>query len=378
MHVLLSGASGLVGQYLLRDLLLEGQPVAVVIRSQGKKSAEQRLEQILDYWERDTNKSLPRPKCLEGDIGQEDLGLSKEDRAWVADHCRSIIHNAASLTFFGKDRDQEPWLSNYTGTAHVLDFCRRARVREMHYMSTAYVCGRRTGVIRENEFECGQEFRNDYEECKFEAEKLVRAANFFDQLTVYRPAVIVGDSHTGYTATYHGLYSYLQFVWLMVRMLPHDDDDRIYYPCRLTLTGEERRNLIPVDWVSAVTSHIFLNPSLHGQTYHLTPLEQVTARESHDAMMRYFNFYGPTFVGPGELDPASMNDYEKMFYEYVSRYMEYWSVEPVFDCSHTLAAAPDLPCPTIDAACWQRLIDYAVQDRFGKRRDKRPELAGVS
>ena len=35
-YLLLTGATGLVGQYLLRDLLLEGMPVAVLIRSQGQ------------------------------------------------------------------------------------------------------------------------------------------------------------------------------------------------------------------------------------------------------------------------------------------------------------------------------------------------------
>ena len=47
MHILLTGATGLVGQYLWRDLLLEGQDVAVVIRSQGRKTAQERLASVL-------------------------------------------------------------------------------------------------------------------------------------------------------------------------------------------------------------------------------------------------------------------------------------------------------------------------------------------
>ena len=42
----------------------------------------------------------------------------------------------------------------------------------------------------------------------------------------------------------------------------------------LELTGdEERKNYVPVDWVSAVMSHIYTHPEHHGQTYHLTPRE---------------------------------------------------------------------------------------------------------
>lgn len=366
--LLLTGATGLVGQYLLRDLLLAGQPVAVLVRGKGKKSADRRIEDILGHWERELGRSLPAPVVLAGDVSSDDLGLSPADRAWIKGHCRGVLHNAASLTFIGKSRDDEPWKSNFTGTANVLEFCRATGLRELHYMSTAYVCGKRTGTIYESELAVGQQFRNDYEECKLEAERLVRQADWLDRLTVYRPAVITGDSRTGYTATYHGVYSYIQFIWLVVQLLTRDPDGRLYYPLRLTITGGERRNLVPVDWVAGVTSHIVRHPQLHGRTYHLTPLRPATAGELHEAFAEYFRFYGTSFAGPTPLRAEEMNEYEKMFYSYVARYEEYLTTEPEFDSRNTQAAAPHLPCPHLDAACLHRLIDFAVHDRFGKRR----------
>ena len=80
----------------------------------------------------------------------------------------------------------------------------------MHYISTAYVCGHREDLVKEDEFDVGQEFRNDYENSKFQAEKLVRDFPEFDSLTVFRPVVITGDSITGYTSTYHGTYLYMK------------------------------------------------------------------------------------------------------------------------------------------------------------------------
>ena len=372
MHVLLTGATGLVGQYLMRDLLLEGQSVAVLIRRQGKQTAAQRLERILGYWDRELGRPLPRPVLLEGDMSNEGLALSAVDRAWVVRHCRSVLHNAASLTFVGKDRNEEPWLSNFTGTANILEFCRVSGLREFHYMSTAYVCGKRQ-LVREDELDVGQAFRNDYEHCKFEAEKLVRAATCLASLTVYRPAVITGDSRTGYTATYHGFYSYIQFIWLMIRLMTPDADGRVHYPMRFNLSGDEQRNLVPVDWVSAASTQIFLNPAHHGRTYHLAPVKPVTVSELHDYLAQCFKFYGPVFIGAHTLNPDEMNDYEKMFYSYVARYEEYWSREPVFDSTNTQAVVPHLPCPAIDAQAMRRLIDFAVHDRFGKRRESRKE-----
>jgi nucleoside-diphosphate-sugar epimerase len=367
-YLLLTGATGLVGQYLLRDLLLEGTAVAVLIRSQEHERAADRLEQVMSHWETGLYRKLPRPVCLEGDITRTDLGLSPEAQRWVGKHCASVLHNAASLTFSGKDTSRDPWLSNLTGTANILAFCRQSGVHQLHYMSTAYVCGQRPGTIFETELEHTEGFRNDYENSKFEAESLVRSAPFLESLTVYRPATIVGDSQTGYTTTYHGLYSYFQFAWMLRQYANLQEDGRWNIPLRLNVTGDESRNLIPVDWVSAVTTYLVLNSQCHGQTYHLTPLEPVTARAIEEAMCSHFGYYGPTFVGPDGLAAGNVNEVERKFYEYVDRYTPYWSREPVFDCSNTRTAAPHLPCPRIDTPCLHRLMEFAIQDRWGKRR----------
>jgi nucleoside-diphosphate-sugar epimerase len=370
-HLLLTGAVGLLGRYLLRDLLLAGQPLAVLIRSQGDSPAAARLERVLRHWEAELRHPLARPVCLEGDLTLPDLGLSGEARRWIAGHCAGVLHNAASLTFVGSDRQADPWFTNVGGTSHVLDLCRHEGVRALHYVSTAYVCGQCPGPVFEGDLDHGHEFRNDYERSKFEAEKLVRGASFLERLTVYRPATIVGDSRTGYTSTYHGLYSYLQFVWTLRQYADLEPDGRWHAPIRLNVTGDEPRNLIPVDWVSAVMTRILTQPALHGRTYHLAPPRPVTARELEAAMADVFQFHGPTFVGPEALRHAELNDLEKGFYEYVSRYAPYWAREPVFDCTNTTAAATDLPCPQLDRPLLRRLTEFAIQDQWGKRDAKR-------
>jgi thioester reductase-like protein len=367
-HLLLTGATGLLGQYLLRDLLFRGTPVAVLTRPGRSGSAAQRIEQVVAYWEEQFARRLPRPFCLEGDITVPGLGLSDTAHRWIVGHCSRMLHNAASLTFTGQDRQRDPWLSNVCGTAHVLDLCRATGIQEIHYVSTAYVCGQRGGTVSEEELDRGQDFRNDYESSKCEAEKRVRAASFLGSVTVYRPAVIVGDSATGYTSTYHGLYSYLYFAWLLRQYGSPEEDGRLHLPVRLTLTGEERRNLVCVDWVSAVISHVVHMPEHHGRTYHLTPLQPVTARQIEDVMSGEFKYYGPTFGGPDALAGGELNDLEKAFYDYVARYQPYWFAEPTFDCSNTRVAAPHLPCPTTDGPLLRRLIGYAIRDRWGKGR----------
>jgi len=370
-HLLLTGATGLLGQYLLRDFLLQEMPIAVVVRSSEGQSARERVEKLLTQWEGESGFAMSRPVCLEGDITVAGLGLSAYDRDWVARHCGPVLHNAASLRLFGKDKGQDPWLSNLTGTANVLAFCRETGLRNLHYMSTAFVCGKRSGLVLESELDCGQVFHNDYEHCKCEAEKLVRAAEFLDRLTVYRPGIIVGDSRTGYTSTYHGLYLYLRWVWLYSQALPRAADGRYHAPVRMHLHGGESCHIVPVDWVASATAYLVGRPEFNGRTYHLTQQQPLTARELEEALGEYFHYYGPTFVGPGITVREEWNELEESFYAMVAPYQHYWNPNLDFDARNLQSAAPHLPCPRIDRSLLHRLVEFAVQDDWGRRQKKR-------
>lgn len=378
-YCLLTGATGLVGHYLLRDLLLRGDSIAVLVRGRDGQSPASRIEQILCAWERKLEQKLPRRvHCIEGDITLPDLGLRESDLHWIAGHCSRVLHNAASLTFVGKDRGTDPWLSNLTGTERVLDLCRTTGIRELHYVSTAYVCGRREGLIREEELDCGQAFRNDYEACKFAAEKCVRQADFLDRATVYRPAIIAGDSETGYTTSYNGVYTYLQYPAIVIPYLEVDKAGHPVAPVRFNLTGDEIRNIVPVDWVSAAIAQLVHSPPAHGRTYHLAPVVPTTARGIERAMRTFYNYRGPEFAGPDALAAGDLNYLEQGFYEHVGTYAPYWSQEPRFDRRNVEAELANLPCPPIDDAYLLRLLDFATKDKWGRRVRKRKASANAS
>ena len=298
-YVLLTGATGLVGRYLMRDLFLRGCHLAVIVRPTKRMNVQQRIESILQGWENELGRRLPRPIILEGDVCEENLGLGTEEINWIRDHCARVIHSAAALQFNAANVDEEPWRTNLGGTRNVLHLCRMARIAHFHYVSTAYVCGQRNSLVFEHELETGQEFRNDYEQSKFESEKLVRAARHFVTKTIYRPAVIVGDSRSGFTSTYHGLFLYLRLLAILVPQQPRNRDGVIQTPIRLPMNGDEPRNLVPVDWVARVVSNIFCDSAAHGRTYHLTPDRCTSAREIIDYCYEYFNSCGVEFCGRG-------------------------------------------------------------------------------
>ncbi|MFN7291703.1 MAG: SDR family oxidoreductase [Pirellula sp.] len=366
-YLFLTGGTGLVGRYLMHDLLARGQKLAVLVRSSKRETGAERIEAILDYWSERTGRDAPKPVVLEGDILREDLGLNQADLNWVSRNCKTMMHSAASLLFHA-DGSGEPRLSNVVGTQNMLQVCEKAKLRELHYVSTAYVCGLRPGPIMESELNCGQEFRNDYEASKLEAEELVRSCSLFDKLTVYRPAVISGDSETGYTNTYHGIYLYLRLMALLVPRQPVDANGKRQTRLRLPMTGQERRNVIPVDWVSRVMTELYMNRDAHGNTFHLAPEECLTPKLIIDAGYKYFGSTGIEYIGYQDIDPATYNSFEAELLPAMMMYSNYAATDPTFDCTNTKRFAPDCPCPVIDEQMLHRYIQFGEEDRWGKRR----------
>jgi thioester reductase-like protein len=362
--LLLTGGTGLLGRYLLRDFAVAGRPVTVVVRRTRHQSATSRVESLFRTWEKRLGRELPRPSVLEGDLTQPQLGLATDQIEWIRNNCDSVLHNAASLTFISGGREGEPWLTNVGGTRNVLDVCQEAGLEQFHHVSTAYVCGRRQGVVRETELNEGQELSNDYELSKIEAEQLIREADFLRRVTVYRPGIIVGDSESGFTTTFHGFYATLRLVHTIRKSAESDCFKLGATSARLNLNGDERKNLIPVDWVSQAIARIVASPEHHGRTYHLTSDAPVTSQMILRVLDATCDLNGTArLVGAG-VKIENPTELERLFYENMRVYEAYWRNDPVFDSTNTREALPDLPCPRIDEDMLMMLAKSAIDLDF--------------
>jgi thioester reductase-like protein len=371
---LLTGATGLLGSYLLRDCLLAGRRMAVLVRPSKSESARQRVETLLRQWELVLETSLPRPVVLAGDLGKVDLGLDAQTLNWIGGHCTSVVHNAASLVFRGDDSDGEPYLSNVEGTRRILELCRAIGIRQFHHVSTAYVCGLREGRILESDVDVGQTPGNVYEKTKLQAEMLVRGADFLDPPTIYRPSIIVGDSQTGYTTTYHGFYAPLKLAHTMANKVARGATAGDLLVAALGIREGDHKNFVPVDWVSAVICHIHGRPEFHGTTYHVTSPSPPLIREMADVMQEVVEDLSP-LADPDSSWNLDGEWFAKTFRDQLGIYGSYWRDDPQFDVTHTLRAAPHLPCPRLDRATMSRLARFAIDANFGRVRRAKHEPA---
>ena len=373
-HILLTGATGLLGRSLLRDLAAAGRRVAVIVRGSKTAAAADRVDELLDDWREVAGAEVACPVVLEGDLSVAGLGLPPEQRAWIARNVREVIHSAASLSFQLREADGEPYTSNVTGTRHVLALCRETGIRRLHHVSSAYVCGLREGRILETELDVGQTPGNDYERSKIVSEGEATAADCFDVCTVHRPSIIVGDLVHGFTNTFHGFYKPLRIVQPFVEAFVGAELPPGSLLDVLGMTGGECKNLVPVDWVSAAMTRIILDESLHGRTYHLTSgaptsvgtlcrvFEGLVVEMAADLRRQREALAAAGRPKPkGGFDPATLG---RLFVDQMHVYKAYWRDDPTFDATHTRRALPDLPAPVLDEDSIRRLCRFAIGANF--------------
>lgn len=369
--MLLTGATGLLGRYLLRDLTRRGVPLAVLVRPSKRASAAARVEAIMAECESQVGRALPRPRVLAGDISSPNCGLDSDALEWLRSHCQGVIHSAASVMFFTKDN--EPWHTNVNGTQHVLDVCRDAGIDQFHHVSSAYTAGLRTGVVRENELDVGQRFGNDYERSKVAAEKLVQQCDHLSAYTIYRPSIIVGDSETGFSTTFHGFYTPLRLASAAALTASVDEIFAVDFLTLMGLRGDEGKNLVPVDWVSDVITTVIDEHPPTQQTFAVVSDSYVSARRLIELYRRVLKEYFPDprrgsnrlrSAGSAAASPLGPQSVLDMYTEQLAVYRSYWRDDPRFDQSNLQRVLPFKPCPLTDDARLERMCRYALDHQF--------------
>lgn len=357
--VLLTGATGLLGRFLFRDLARLNVPLAVLARDSADESAADRVRSLTAFWEEAFALRLPRPVVIAGELRDPGLRLTVADRAWLGRHCGAVVHAAADVSFHST-ADGEPWRTNADGTRRLVALAAGLGIADFHHVSTAFVCGDGPGPHREEALQRRRTFRNDYEQSKHAAELALRRATGV-RATVYRPSVIVGDSRTGYTSSYHGPYRFLE----VAHRLSRRAGPRRRLPLRLPFDGTEPRNLVPVDWVARAITRIVRRPTRHGRTYHLVGRRPTPAADILAAAEAGLGLDGIELIGRHPPDPTPV---EEAFLSAVSDYRPYLGGDPEFDDRNTRAALPRLPPPHVDLRLLARLIRFAVADRWGRGR----------
>lgn len=355
--VFLTGATGILGGWILRDALDKGHRVIALMRDDSPEAARQRLAHVIHLVHGHGNTG--GIEIVHGDVSLPRLGLSEAAIADLRSRVDMVIHCAASVSFEPKE-DDAIWQANVGGVAQMLDLVRGTDI-PFYHVSTAYVCGDRTGVVMESDLDVGQGFKNTYERSKVESERMIQQA--FAEGTakgaVFRPSIIVGASCSGKIAQFLNFYGFL-------KVMDAARSGRLLKDgfLRVALRPNCTKNLVPVDWAAAALWHIIENDGPAGLVYHLTHpapvlqqnlLEWANARlDGHDVRVK--------FVEEITDDHSTL---ERMAKLCLRHYEPYLTTEPFFDRTNTeRALGGALPFPETDHRFFDRLYDYARENKW--------------
>jgi len=364
---LLTGATGLIGHYVLAELLRRKQRCAVLLRPPLAKSMA-RLAKLLTALDVSTDDQVACERLLplEGDLWDtwpeaRHLGLT------------CVVHGAAS-TRFSLDRDGEPRRTNVEGTARLLEWCSELGVEDLHLVSSAYACGRDRAEVAETLHHSEPTFHNEYERSKWESERLGQewAGSLGRRLTLYRPSVVVGEYRSGCSTKFSGFYLAARATEFLDRA--HAGADALArHNIDLRLRGRptDCQNIVPVDYVASMIATLVRDRKRWGRVYHLAHPDPPTNALIKESFEAYFGIGGGRFVDPEEFSSHNLNEHERHFRD-ISRSIEHYFVDtPRFVRANTAEAEQELgiACPTYDRASIHRLVAYAQSAEWGRSRE---------
>ncbi|MFP4120962.1 MAG: amino acid adenylation domain-containing protein [Coleofasciculus sp.] len=366
-HILLTGATGFLGAFLLHELLQQTQAtIYCLVRCQtledGQKKLQRSLEGYLLWNESLRSRIIP----VVGNLSEPLLGLSEEQFQGMARQIDVIYHNGAWV------HHVYPYsvlkATNVLGTQEVLRLACKTKAKPVHFISASSVFSavgdsgvkiiREQDSLDENNVPAG-----GYSQSKWVAEKLIETARERGlPVCFYRPSRISGHSHTGVFNPHDFLYK-LIIGCIQLGSVPDEDI---------------RENIVPVDYVSRAIVHLSRQKESIGKAFHLVnsqilhssqlidqirslgyPLEQLSYDQWRTKLLNSIQCSVEHPLYPlVPFFPARDAEAETPNSEFLQ-----------FDGQNTLAglAGTSITCPPVDHQLIKTYLAYLLNDKMGNK-----------
>ena len=358
MTYFVTGATGFVGKFLVKNLLKREGTIYVLVR----KASMKKLEAIYPWWGLDAKQKRIVP--IVGDLAKPSLGIAAADITKLKGKVKHLFHLAAIYDMSADAASQA--VANIDGTRHTVELAHAVKAGIFHHTSSIAAAGLYDGTFREDMFEEAEELDHPYFRTKHDSEAIVRNECKLPW-RVYRPGMVVGHSQTGEIDKIDGPYYFFKLIQKMRDMLPQ----------WMPTVGIEggKINVVPVDYVVDAMDHIAHKKGLDGGCFHLTDPEPMRigeilnlfAKAAHAPQMtmrvnaKMFSFL-PSYVVQGLMSVAPVRKARNQILQDLGipkDVFSFISYPTKFDNRETAKAlkGTSITVPKLDTYAW-RLWDY--------------------
>jgi amino acid adenylation domain-containing protein/thioester reductase-like protein len=277
-NLLLTGATGFLGAFLLHDLLVKTRAdIYCLVRAPDSERGRERIQAALDSFGLGGEGSISRIIPVPGDLSRPYLGLSAARFDELASRLDVIYHNGAMVNAVYPYSFHKP--TNVLGTQEVLRLACRSRAKLLHYVSTTGVAPApsppSSAVIREEDVLDDTRLPDDgYSRSKWVAERMVVEARSRGlPVSIYRPGRITGHSRTG-VSNDGDLFSRILKTCIQLGKVP-------------LLDPSAAIDMVPVDYVSQALVHLSGREDSLDRVFHLVNPRPITWRELVDWIVEF-------------------------------------------------------------------------------------------
>jgi len=195
-HVLLTGGTGFIGPFLVKSLLEQTRAkIHILVRASDEHQGKQRLRAAMESMGPCPAELMQMfetrvlPVC--GDLGQKELGLTRQVWEFLAQEIDTVFHNGATVNYLlNYDRMRD---ANVLGTNEILRLAFEGRAKSFNYVSTTFIFGWAVkNVLYETDFNENMELLDfGYSQSKWVSEQVVMDARRRGLSTrIFRPALV--------------------------------------------------------------------------------------------------------------------------------------------------------------------------------------------
>ncbi len=267
----LTGATGFLGAFLLRDLLDTTQAtIYCLVRATDQQAALKRIQRTMETYLLWDEAFRYRIVAVLGDLGEPLLGMPPDQFAHLATEIDVIYHNGALVNFiYPYALTKAP---NVFGTHEALRLACQAKLKPFHFVSTLSVFSSGDGTpgqpLKEDDLPARSHLLTEgYAQSKWVAEQLVLLARERGlPTTIHRVGRIGGHSRTG-------AYQSHDFMWQVIKAI-------LELGCVPAEILESSIQIVPVDYVSSAIVHLAHQPDQLGQIFHIHNSSGFTAGDT--------------------------------------------------------------------------------------------------